>query len=277
MNKNTIASYVNSFLKFTERRTPTILSVFGILGLMETGILAYKAGPKGKAIMDAKRKDLSDVEPGDKVSKRAVMGEMVKEMAPVIAPPIVMGLATSACIIGADRVSNRRIAAISAAYSLTETALKDYKKTTEAIVGEPKAQKIREAIAKEKLKEAPEEAKQELAAMIPTSGLVLCMDSFSQRPFYSNSQKIGKAINTLSARARSEMSVSINELYDEIGAPELTHLPNGDDFGWSADDASSGALPIYYTALLTEDQQPCLYLDYEVRLISDFFRAGRYY
>lgn len=272
----TISNYVNSFLKFTERNTPTILTGLGVLGLFETGVLAYKAGPKGKEIMEAKKKDLRDVYPGDNAAKRAVYGEIVKEMTPVLAPPVAMGVATGACIIGSHHVSSRRIAAISAAYSLTETALKEYKEKTKELVGEKKAQQIRESIAKDKLKKNPPEVKEEQLAMLPTNGLVLCMDSFSQRPFYSNAQKIGKAINTLSARARSEMSVSLNELYDEIGAPELTHLPNGEDVGWTADDASSGSLPIYFTALLTETEQPCLYLDYEVTVIADYFRRNRY-
>lgn len=268
-----IKNYVDAFLKFTERNTPTILTGLGVLGVFETGKMAYKAGPKGKAIMDAKRQDLKDVEPGDHAAKRAVIGEMVKEMAPVVTPPVLMGVATSACIIGSNHVSNRRIAALSAAYTLTETALKDYKEKTKEIIGERKAQQIREAISKDRVKEKSEEIEQHTPpAMLQTTGLVLCMDSFSQRPFYSNAQKIGKAINVISARARSEMSVSINELYDEIGAPELTHLPNGEDFGWTADDALSGCLPIHFTALLTENEQPCLYLEYDARFIADYFR-----
>lgn len=275
MDKN-ISNYVDAFLKFTERNTPSILTALGVLGVFETGVLAYKAGPKGKEIMEAKRRDLKDVHPDDKSAKRAVFGEIIKEMTPVVAPPVLMGAATSACIIGSNRISTKRIAAISAAYTLTETALKEYKEKTEELIGQKKAQQIREAIAKDKLKKKEAELKPDQLGMIPTTGMVLCMDSFSQRPFYSNAQKIGKAINVLSARARSEMSVSINELYDEIGAPELTHLPNGEDFGWTADDASSGSLPIYFTALLTESEQPCLYLDYEVTMIADYFRRNRY-
>lgn len=276
MNK-AISNYVNSFLKFTERNTPSILTGFGVLGVFETARLSYKAGPKGKTIMEAKLQDLKDVHPGDHAAKRAVIGEMIKEMAPVVGPPILMGAATSACIIGSNHVSSRRIAALSAAYSLTETALKEYKEKTTELLGEKKAQQIREAISKDKVREKSTEIEQyERPATLPNSGLVLCMDSFSQRPFYSNAQKIGKAINILSARARSEMSVSLNELYDEIGAPELTHLPNGEDFGWVADDAISGSLPIHFTAVLTENEQPCLYLEYDVKFIADYFRRGRY-
>lgn len=271
---NTIKRYLDSFLKFTNRNTPTILTGLGVLGLFETGLLAYKAGPKGQKIMEEKRKDLHDIYPGDSAAKRAIVGEILREMTPVIGPPVAMGVATTACIIGSNHVSSRRIAAISAAYSLTETALKDYKQKTIEVLGEKKAQDIREAISKDKMKDAPSKTIQQLPVL--PNGLTLCMDSFSQRLFYAKAEKLGQAINVLSARARSEMSVSLNELYDEIGAPELTHVPNGDDFGWTADDASSGCLPIHFTALLTEDNQPCLYLDYEVSIIADYFRCRGY-
>lgn len=265
----------NSFLKFTDQNTPSILSGLAVVGLIETGVLAYKAGAKGSKIMEEKKHDLHYVKPGDKAAKRAVIGETIKEMTPVVAPPVLMGVATGACIIGSNQVSNRRIAAISAAYSLTETALKEYKEKTVETIGEKKAQQIRESIAKDKVKKNLPEKNQQQIGMIPNNGMVLCMDSFSQRPFYSNAQTIGKAINILSARARSELTVSLNDLYDEIGSRELTRLPNGDDVGWTADDASSGALPIHFTAILTENEQPCLYLDYEVTIIADYFRRSR--
>lgn len=270
---DTIKNYVDSFLKFTNRNTPTILTGLGVLGLVETAIMAYKAGPKGKKIMDAKKQDLRDVAPGDKAAKRAVIGEAVKEMAPVVGPPIAMGVATSACIIGSNHVSSRRIAAISAAYSLTETAFKDYKEKTVELIGEKKAQNIREAIAKDKIqKNPPKDTDEEVSGnYIPVGdGLVLCYDTYSGRYFHSNAQKIGSAINALSQDVQSEMYVSLNEFWEEINSPELPKLPMGDDMGWNIDDTMRGQLPIHITAILTPDDRPCLCVDYDVSLRDDF-------
>lgn len=263
-----ISSYISSFLNFTERNTPTILTTFGVLGVFETGILAYRAGTKGKAIMDAKRKDLEDVHPKDKVAKRAVMGEMAKEMAPVIAPPVLMGTATAACIIGSNRVSSRRIAAISAAYSLTETALKEYKEKTREVLGERKTQQIREAIAKDKVEQTPPTT--DMTPLLVGTDDVLCMDGYTRRVFYSNKQKIGAAINRLNYECRNGMYVSLNELWAEINAVGLDPLPIGNDLGWNIDDCVRGELPITTTAVLTPDGRPCLCVDYDVYLVRDF-------
>lgn len=263
---DTIKNYFDSFLKFTNRNSPQILTGLGVLGVIETGFLAYKAGEKGRVIMDKKRKDLRDVQPGDREAKRAVMGEIVKEMTPVLAPPVLMGIATGACIIGSNKVSTRRIAAISAAYSLTETALKEYKQKTVELIGERKAQNIREAIAKDKIqKNPPSEASSPI--IITGNGDVKCFDSYSGRYFYSNAQKIGNAICKLSNEARNAMYVSLNEFWDEIGLPR-TNM--GEDLGWNCDDCIDGQLPIATTAILTPEGEPCLCIDYELGLRMDY-------
>lgn len=262
-----IKSYIDSFLKFTNRNTPTILTTLGVLGVVETGILSYKAGTKGKNIMDEKRKDLRDVAPGDKAAKRAVIGEIVKEMTPVVAPPIAMGFATGACIIGSNRVSTRRIAAISAAYSLTETALKDYKQKTTELLGERKATQIRDAISKDKVAKNPPPADDSSQIILTGDGDTLCMDNYTGRCFRSNAQKIGAAINRMSYEVRNCMYVSLNEFWDEIG---LERRPIGDDLGWNIDDCVGGELPIHLSAVLTPDQRPCLYVDYDINLRRDF-------
>lgn len=263
---DTIKNYFDSFLKFTNRNTPTILTGLGILGLFETGVMAYKAGPKGKEIMDAKRKDLRDVSPGDKAAKHAVMGEIIKEMTPVVGPPIAMGVATGACILGANHVSSRRIAALSAAYTLTETALKDYKQKTLEMVGEKKAQNIREAIAKDKVVKNPPKKKDENLVIVG-DGNCLCYDSYSGRYFQSNAQKIDAAINKITYEIQNCMYMSLNEFWDEIG---LSRLPMGDDFGWNIDDCINGRVPITRTAILTPDDRPCLCIDYDIHLRQDF-------
>jgi hypothetical protein len=89
MGTQQLQKHLDSFLKWTDRNTPTILTTLGVIGLLQTGIMAYKAGPKGEAIVEAKKQDLRDCAPGDKEAKRAVYGELVKEMTPVVAPPVV--------------------------------------------------------------------------------------------------------------------------------------------------------------------------------------------
>jgi hypothetical protein len=267
MGTQQLQKHLVSFLKWTDRNTPTILTTLGVIGLVQTGIMAYKAGPKGKSIAEAKKQDLRDCAPEDKEAKRAVYGELVKEMAPVVAPPVAMGIATGVCIIGSNQVSNRRIAAISAAYSLTETALRDYKEKTIQLLGEKKSQNIREALAKDKVAANPPKEQDSNQVILTGDGDVLCMDSYSGRYFRSNAQKIGSAINRMSRQLQTDMYISLNEFWDEIGIPRT---PMGNDLGWNVDDCQRGMLPISLTAVLTPDDQPCLCVDYDIFLRNDF-------
>jgi hypothetical protein len=275
MGTSKLDGVINSFLVKTDKYTPQILTGLGVVGMIKTAKMAYDAGPKGKTIMEAKKQDLKDCDPRDKEAKMAVYGEAVKEMVPVIGPVIAMGAVTSACIIGSDRASSKRIAALSAAYSVTEAAFKDYKEKTVEMLGEKKAQNIREKISKDKVAKNPP-TEQDMAQnngnvyTIVGDNTCLCMDSYSGRYFHSNAQRIGSAINKLSSDIQSEMYISLNEFWDELNSPELPRTKMGDDLGWNIDDCTKGRLPISLNAVLTPDDQPCLCVDYDVSLRADF-------
>lgn len=250
---------------FTRRNSPAILTGFAIVGLISTAVMAYKAGRKADVILKEKKRDMRDIRPGDTAAKRAVTKETVKELAPIVAPVIIMGAATGACVIGAQSVSNRRIAALSAAYTLSETTVKSLTSKTEELIGERKLQTIKDAVVKDKLDKTaiPSEDK----IIVTGNGNVLCKDSYSGRFFYSNAEKIRQAACTLSMNVFSDMYVALNEFYDLLG---LEHIPLGDDLGWNADDLTGSGIPVTITALVTDDGRPCLCVEYDVSVRADY-------
>lgn len=250
---------------FTRKNSPAILTGFAIVGLISTAVMAYKAGLKADEILKEKRRDMRDTRPGDKNAKRAVMKETVKELAPVVAPTIIMGVATGACVIGAQSVSNRRIAALSAAYTLSETTVKSLTSKAEELIGERKLQTIKDAVVKDKLDKTPVPAEDKI--IVTGNGTVLCKDSYSGRFFYSNAEKIRQAGCELSMQIMGDMYVSLNEFYDLIG---LEQIPLGDELGWNVDDLPRSGLPITITALVTEDGRPCLCVEYDISVRADY-------
>ena len=68
--------------------------------------------------------------------------------------PVVTGVCSAACIIGASSISARRNAALVTAYTISETALKEYRDKAVEVVGVKKEQAIRDAVAKDKLEKA---------------------------------------------------------------------------------------------------------------------------
>lgn len=246
--------------EFSEKNAPSLLTGAGVAGIFVTAYMAYKAGPKASEII-ARHK--VNVEHG--ANKKSETKMMVKELAPVILPPIGMAIASSAAVISANTMSSKRIAIVSAAYNMSESALKDYQNKVVELVDEKKVQKIKEGIAKDKLEKNPIQPTTEV--LMTGDGDVLCMDCYSGRYFRSNAQKIGQAVNELSADLQTDMYVSLNDFYSKLNIPAI---PMGDDFGWNIDDMVRGQLTIDVSAHLTPDKQPCLVVNYDIYPRSDF-------
>lgn len=263
-----IAGVVNKLELFTKRNTPTILMSFGIVGIVTTGYSAYKAGLKAEKIVEMYKQDIKDCKKDDKDAKREVTKELVKNIAPVIIPPIIFGSLSIACIIGSHTSSNRRIAALTAAYTLSENTVKGLNEKMEEILGEKKAKSIKDSLIKDKFKanggdKIPDESK----IIITGDGNVLCKDMYTGRFFRSNSQKIEQVILKASSNIRNEMYLSLNEFYSELG---LEPIPMGNDVGWNVEDLIEGRLPIEIAAILTEEGQPCICLEYNFDVKNNY-------
>ena len=170
-------------------------------------------------------------------------------------PSAVTGALSVACLIGASAVSLKRNAALATAYTISETALKDYREKAVEVVGEKKEQAIRDAIAKDKLTGNPVDDKQ---IVMTGSGDTLCYDVLSGRYFRSDIEKIRKAINDLNRDMLSEQYVSLNDLYYAIGLPDIKL---GNDLGWNID---KGYIEVQFGSHLAANGTPCLVLAYTV-------------
>lgn len=252
----------------TKKNSPTLLTGSAVIGLLATTVMAYRCSPKAHEIIAKKRDEMYLVQLDDKKAKRAVVLETAKELTPVLLPTIIMGTATGACIIGSNTISAKRITVLSAAYTLSEKTVKELGVKMNDILGEKKAKTIRDAVVKDKMDQNPP-PKDESQIVLTGNGDVLCMDSYTGRYFRSNAEKIGQAINELSAMARDEMYVTLNDFFYLLKIPTV---PMGDDLGWSIDDEIKGCLPITISAQLTEDKQPCLCIDYDLHAGKDFRR-----
>lgn len=273
MKSNSIMNFLKNAEVFTKKNSPAILTGLAIVGVISTAYAAYKAGPRADKILETYRKDMRDCHPNDKEAKRAVVSEAVKNIIPVVTPPIIMGGTTIACIVGSHSISSRRIAALSAAYSIAESSVKNLNSKMEEMLGEKKARAIKDSIMKDKLKESEKKDQKILGdgnVYVPDNGYVLCKDLHSGRPFYSTAEKIKQAIIKCSSDVQQDMWVSLNDFYAEINSPQLEPIPLGNDLGWNVDDTIRGQLPIYLSALLTEDGKPCLCVDADIKMRDDF-------
>lgn len=247
MNKQTILNALNGAMKVLKKHSPEILTGIGIVGMIATTITAVRATPKALELIDERE---------IKERKRLNNVEVVQTTWKCYIPAAITGTLSAACLIGASSVNVRRNAALATAYTLSEAALREYKEKAVEVVGERKEQAIRDAVAKDKVKQKPVSTSE---VIITGKGDVLCLDVISMRYFKSSRDALEKAANKLNKRMRDDMFITLNDLYDEL---DLTHIKLGDDLGWDID--RDGYIDLQFSAQLAEDGTPCLVMDYLV-------------
>nr|DAO93536.1 MAG TPA: hypothetical protein [Caudoviricetes sp.] len=168
---------------------------------------------------------------------------------------VITGTLSIACLIGASSVNAKRNAALATAYTLSESALKDYQGKVVEMFGEKKHETVKDAIAKDKIEKNPVVTRE---IIITEKGNTLCYDAISGRYFKGDIDKIKKAECELNRRMRDEMYVSLNDFYYEVG---LDNIKIGDELGWNIDN---GYIDLSFSSQLTSDGTPCLVIDYSI-------------
>ena len=250
MNKPDLAKIAKSVRNSLIEHSPEILISIGIGGMVTTTILAVKATPRAVELIKADSKANHD---GDPYAYTKV--EAVKSCWKCYIPAAVTGVSSIACIVGASSVNSRRNAALAAAYTLSETALKEYKSKVIETFGEKKEQVVLDAIAKDRIDKNPVSKNQ---VFVTGKGKTRCYDWVSGRYFESDADKIKKAEIELNRQILADMYVSLNEFYDILG---LDPIGIGEDLGWNID---CGTIDLYFSAQLDDEENPCLVLNYSV-------------
>ena len=242
MNKLNLAKIADTAQTFVTKRTPEILTGIGIAGMVTTVVIAVKATPKAIALIE-------DEKHAQKVNKLSAK-DTVKTAWKCYIPATITGVTSVACLIGATSVNSRRMAALTAAYQLSETAISEYQEKVKTLVGEKKERTVREKIVEDHLEKNPV-SKTEV--IVSDKGETLCFDPLTDRYFKSDLELIRKAENTLNRQMLHGVGscISLNEFFDEIG---LNRTELGDDLGWNTDHL----INLHITTHLSDDGKPCI-------------------
>ena len=253
MNLSNITKSIRTTLK---KRSPEILTGIGIAGMIATTVMAVQATPKALVLIE-ERKEALEVE-------ELAITETIKAAWKCYIPTAVTGALSIACIVGASSVNARRNAAIATAYTLSETAMREYKDKVIETIGEKKEQSVRDAIAKDRIDKNPVTKNK---VVITEKGNTLCYDSISGRYFKSDIEKLKGAINELNRQMLNDGSVSLNDFYYEIG---LDNIKIGDDLGW--DTRQEELIELNFSSQLADDGTPCLVLDFAIAPKYDYYK-----
>lgn len=269
--------------KVVEQKSPAILTGIGIGSFFGCAVLAVKATPKAIQLMDlkAQEKYIELLKPNDSaeyetyeewlgVEERRIVQpsvyfqvltpvEVVKSTWRAYAPSVGLGVIGLVCLIAAARVNAARNAAFAGAASIAEKALYEYQQKVFDILGEEKANEIRDQIAKDHIQKIDVE---------PVSGVdnqVVCCrgtgdtwiyDPVTDRKWKSDLETVRAAMNDFNHDLIGGIYGSLNDWYYCLG---IKGVQIGDDIGWCSDKL----LDIRFAAMVLDNGEPAIVLDYE--------------
>lgn len=247
---------------FMTKHQPEILMSMGIGGMIFSTIWGIKATNRAKDIItNAQDKEYNKAYHDVNKDPYILTNKDKIKLTWKLYIPVVVSMAVSIpCIVAGNRVSNKRNAALAAAYTLSETVLQEYQEKTREIVGEKKYNQIHEGVSQELVNKTHDSSK----VIMLGDGESLFFEPLSGRYFKSSWNKISKSANELNASAMGDM-VGVTTLNDWFYILGLESTELGDELGWSTVDGSGGIIDISIDSVLTPENQPCGSIRYNTR------------
>lgn len=253
MNRFNWTGLIKGIQKKTIKYTPEILTGFGVAGMFTATIMGIMATPKALRLIEDEEIALRKYEKRDITNK-----DRIRVAAKCYIPTVATLVASSACVIGASRVNYKRNAALAAAYSLSETAFKEYRSKVVETVGQNKEREVRDGLAKDYVEKKKFNGSEEYNIIDTGDGDVLFIDSISGQPFRSSVDAIRQAEGRLLKNMINNDYVSLNDLYYELG---LNQTSKFDDLGWHI--STNGSIDLDFGSTIFNNK-PCMVLQYRV-------------
>lgn len=251
--------------KAAAENSPAILTALGVSGTLTTAYLAAKAGFKSADVLrEAEKakeqkyleghqdvdpidldKDLNDSTPVEDLTFQE-KGEAVWKL---YLPAATSAALTVTAIILAARVSERRNAALAAAYTTVERSFSEYRAKTLEKSGKRKEQEIRDEIAQDGVNANP--PSRNAIIITKTGGETLVKDAWSGRYFTSGRNLVDRAVNEFNSQLIKDGYGSLTDFWHLLEIPSTT---DSDYIGWSADQI----MEIDWSGVIDDKDEPAL-------------------
>jgi hypothetical protein len=210
-----IKNLTKSFLGFTVKHSPEILTGVTVIGVGVSVGTAVVATPKAMMLIDQKKKELGK----DKLTKREIIAACWK----VYLVPAGLTIGTMTAAVLSNRLSAKQKAEIAAVLAMYQDTLKEYQKKVVAEVGPEKEKEIREKMLDD---EKP------VREYVPENILF----RFNGQYFYATWNFVKDVQTSIAYDLTSglEMCISLNDILDRLGLkPDDIH---GECDGINIDD-----------------------------------------
>lgn len=238
----------------------TILTSVAVAGTATTAYLTGRATFKAAKLIEDEKRELENVNGHGDVE--ITTPKKVLLVWRHYIPPFVTGVTTITCIIVANKIASKKIAALALSSAISERALQEYKAKVIQRLGEKQDVAIRDEIAQDRVTKQPVHSGE---VIIAGAGEVLFYDMTTGRYFQSTVEEVKKAVNKVNHELNNFMYTSLSSFYDEIGLSPTTY---SDAVGWNANQQMEAK----FSTVLSSDNRPCIAIDFEPAPFAEYDR-----
>lgn len=263
MNKTEIMAKMTRTFNRTglqlKKHSPEILLAAGVVGVVASGVMACKATLKVQEIVDDAKGKIDTVhevsndpsmaekytEEDSKKDLAIVYTQTAVKMIKLYGPSVALGVASLGCMIGSNRILNKRNVALAAAYTAVDKSFKEYRGRVIERFGKQmdkelryniKAQEIEEVSVDEKGKEVTKKSTVEIMDPNAYSQYSIVFDDgntgWDPDPELTKYFLIQQQ-NWANDRLKAKGHLFLNEVYDMLGAKRTKA---GAQVGWVYDE-----------------------------------------
>lgn len=245
--------------------TPAILTGMAVTGTVTTAYLTGRATFKAASIIEEERQLQVALNNGDyKEDIDFATSTKVKLVWRLYLPPASLLATTLVCIIVANKIASKKLAALAVASGISERALQEYKSKVVERLGNKQDTAIRDEIAQDRLNNQPVNSREIILA---GTGEVLCYDMLTGRYFQSTVEEIKRAENKVNHDLIHFMDASLSEFYDLIGLPPTQY---SDTVGWTVNQH----VEVDFSTILSSDDRPCVAISFKDNPIADYHKRA---
>lgn len=259
LNATMLKAGARQAAKFVSRNLPTILTA---LGVATFGVTIYETSKATVATKEELEK--ATEEKGEELTKKEKTIIIVKKSWKVF----LAGLIAIGFFCGANHISVKRQAALTAAYTMMSNDFKEYKDKVKQTLGEKKSEKIKDDIIADKaITYSANDCHN-----VKGNGSSLWVLPWTNGVFRADRMTIDRAIialnNEMFRRFDNEVTMNdiITVLRAECAAPQLEPVAAGDMYGFSPE--LTGTIEPDFRFGTTSDGEPIGFINFDPELLN---------
>lgn len=242
-----------------KKHSPEILLAAGVVGVVASGVMACKATLKVEEIIDDAKHKIDTIhevsadptmaekysEEDSKKDLAIVYTQTAVKLVKLYGPSVALAGVSLGCMIGSNRILNKRNVALAAAYATVDKGFKEYRERVIERFGKELDKELKYGI---KAKEIEEVSVDEKGKEVSTKSTVEVMDPNSYSPYsiifddgntgWDPDPELTKYFliqqqNWANDRLKAKGHLFLNEVYDMLGAKRTKA---GAQVGWVYDE-----------------------------------------